>query len=58
MTKVEQFKRFLERERPKVLDEKARAIAKEIAKSPAKSRKFLQEIGSHDKNGKLTARYR
>jgi len=58
MTKAEQFKRFLEKERPKVLDKKARAIAKQIAKSPAESRKFLQEIGTHDKNGKLTPAYR
>lgn len=58
MTDAERFLEFLERERPKVLNEKALAIAREIAKSPAKSRKFLQKIGTHDKNGRLTKHYR
>ncbi len=31
---------------------------KDISKSKGKSQKFLIELGTHDKNGKLTAHYR
>lgn len=48
----------LKRNRPRVLSASTRALAESIVKSKKKSRKFLQDVGIVDKNGRLTRHYR
>ncbi|MEO1245131.1 MAG: hypothetical protein AAFX56_05530 [Pseudomonadota bacterium] len=48
----------LEAERPRVLNDKALALLRDLAHDKDKARAFFVRSGTHDKNGNLKPQYR